>query len=69
MKMNLGLADQFIRMLIAAVIAVLYAFKMIDGYTAYALLTLAIIFILTTLFGFCPLYKILGIKTTGKEAH
>lgn len=63
MKKNMGTADRIIRVLIAAVIAVLYFMKMIPGTLGIVLLILAGVFVLTSLVSFCPLYAPFGIKT------
>jgi hypothetical protein len=63
MKKNMGSADKIIRLLIAAIIIVLFLTKVVVGVYAYVLLALAAVFILTSLVSFCPLYAIFGIKT------
>lgn len=63
MKKNMGGTDRMIRLIIAAVIGVLYWQKIIDGTLAYVLLTLAGIFVLTSFVRFCPLYSIVGLNT------
>jgi hypothetical protein len=68
MKKNMGSADKLIRVLIAVVIAVLYYLGKIEGTLALVLLAFALIFLLTSLVSFCPLYTILGINTCKKEA-
>lgn len=67
MKKNMGVADSVIRMLIAVVILSLYLAGIISGTLALILLAVAIIFILTGLIGFCPLYLLLGISTRKKK--
>ncbi|MBN9481921.1 MAG: hypothetical protein BGO70_15225 [Bacteroidetes bacterium 43-93] len=67
MKKNMGVADSVIRMLIAVVILSLYLVGIINGTLALILLAVAIIFILTGLIGFCPLYLLLGISTRKKK--
>lgn len=67
MKKNMGSADKLIRVLIAVVIAVLYYLGKIEGTLAIVLMAFAIIFLLTSLVSFCPLYTIFGIKTNKKE--
>ncbi len=62
----MGTADQVIRTLIAIAIAFLYYFKVINGTTAIILGALALIFLLTSLMGFCPLYLPFGISTRKK---
>lgn len=63
MKPNMGTADRIIRVLIAAVIAVLYFTNTIGGTLGLVLLVLAGVFVLTSLISFCPLYKIVGLST------
>lgn len=67
MKKNMGLADKAIRILVAAVIAVLYFTHQISGTTAIVLGVLAIVFTLTSLLGTCPLYLPFGISTKKKD--
>lgn len=67
MKKNMGSADKLIRVLIAVVIAALYYFEMISGTLALVLLAFAVIFLLTSLVSFCPLYTIFGVSTCKKE--
>lgn len=67
MKKNMGVADSVIRMLIAVVILSLYLAGIINGTLSLILLAVAIIFILTGLIGFCPLYLLLGISTRKKK--
>ena len=64
MKKNIGLADKIIRILVAAVIAILFFTNVITGILAIILLIVAGIFILTSLISFCPLYWPFGIFTT-----
>jgi Protein of unknown function (DUF2892) len=63
MKHNMGNTDRIIRVLIAAVIAVLYFTNTISGTFAYVLLGIGIIFLLTSLVSFCPLYTLFGTRT------
>ncbi len=63
MKTNMGTTDRVIRVIIAAVIAGLYYSNIINGTGGVLLLVLAVIFVLTSFVGFCPLYSLLGIKT------
>lgn len=67
MKKNMGSADKLIRVLIAVVIAVLYYLGKIEGTLAIVLMAFAIIFLLTSLVSFCPLYTIFGINTCKNE--
>lgn len=67
MKKNMGTADKLIRLIIAVLIAVLYLAGVIKGTLGIVLLAVAVIFVLTSLFGFCPLYTIFGLNTGKKK--
>jgi hypothetical protein len=66
MKRNMGEADRLIRVLLAIVIAVLIWIKVLPYWLALALGGLGIIFLLTSLFRFCPLYVPFKISTIKK---
>jgi len=66
MKKNMGLADKIIRILIAAVVVILYFTNVISGTLGIVLLILSGVFILTSLISFCPLYFPFGISTRKK---
>ena len=63
MKKNMGSADRIIRVIVAAVIAYLYFSGIIAGTLGLVLLVLAVVFVLTSLVSFCPLYAPFGIST------
>ena len=63
MKKNMGTTDRIIRLLAAAVIAVLYFTGTLTGTLGIILLIVAGIFALTSFVSFCPLYAPFGIKT------
>ncbi len=63
MKKNMGNADKIIRVIIAAVVGVLYYLDYITGTLAYVLMAVALILLITSLINFCPLYKIFGINS------
>lgn len=63
----MGTLDKVIRILIAAVIVILYATDVIYGYLGIILLILAGIFVVTSVIGFCPLYKPFKISTKKEE--
>ncbi|MGV3658276.1 MAG: YgaP family membrane protein [Chitinophagaceae bacterium] len=67
MKKNMGMADRLIRLLIAAVVFILFFTDVIAGTWAYVLVALAAIFLLTSVVGFCPLYKLFGLDTLGRH--
>lgn len=63
MKKNMGGTDKIIRLMIAAVLVVLYFTGILTGTIGIIGLVVAAVMILTSLVGFCPLYSLLGIKT------
>jgi Na+(H+)/acetate symporter ActP len=67
MKKNMGVADRIIRTILAIVVAFLYFTDQITGTAAIVLGVLAIIFLLTSLVGFCPLYVPFKLSTRKKE--
>lgn len=67
MKKNMGNTDRGVRIVLALVIAALYYFKVIEGTLAYILLALAVIFLITSFAGVCPLYSPLKINTSKKK--
>ncbi len=67
MKKNMGIIDITIRLVIAALVIVLYFTHVISGTLAIILLIIAGIFILTSFLSFCPAYLPFGISTRSKE--
>lgn len=67
MKKNMGTIDKVIRILIAVVIAILFFAHVITGVLGIVLLALAVIFVLTSLISFCPLYIPFGLNTGKKK--
>ena len=63
MKANMGLVDRVVRAVLAIVVAVLYLTGVIHGTLALILGIVAIVFLVTGLVSFCPLYRLLGIST------
>ena len=64
----MGMADKVIRIIVAIVIGGLYLGEIVTGTVGIVLLVLAIVFLLTSLVSFCPLYTVFGIKTCPKES-
>jgi len=60
----MGTIDRVIRTLLALIVAILYFTNNLTGLAAVILGIFAIVFLLTSTIGFCPLYTALGIKTT-----
>ncbi len=67
MKKNMGSADRIIRLVVAALIAVLFFTGIIEGTAGIVLLIVAVVFALTSLISFCPLYPLIGLNTGKKE--
>lgn len=67
MKLNMGPVDRAVRLIVAAVIAVLYFTGQISGTLAIVLGIVAIAFVVTSLVGWCPAYLPLGLSTRKKE--
>lgn len=63
MKKNMGKTDRIIRVLLAAVFAVLYFTNTVTGTFGLILLILGGIFLLTSVVSFCPLYTLIGLNT------
>ena len=59
----MGNADRIIRIIVAALIAILYFSGTVTGTLGIVLLVLAGIFALTSVVSFCPLYAPFGIST------
>lgn len=59
----MGTADRIIRVIIAAIVGVLFFTETISGTLGIVLLVLAGVFVLTSLISFCPLYAPFGFKT------
>jgi len=63
MKKNIGTTDKIIRVIIAAVLAILYFTGVVQGTFGIILLVVAAISLITVFTGFCGLYKVLGVST------
>jgi hypothetical protein len=68
MKKNMGSADRIIRLVVAAVIAVLFFTNTVAGTLGLVLLVLAVVFALTSFVSFCPLYAPFGLSTCARKA-
>jgi len=60
---NMGTLDRIIRLVLAAAVAVLYFTGNLSGLAAIILGILAVIFVVTSFVGFCPLYVPFGLST------
>jgi len=66
MKKNMGTVDKTLRILVAAIIVLLYFTKVIEGMLAIVLLVFAAVFVVTSFISFCPLYPLIGLNTRKK---
>ena len=69
MKKNIHSTDRIIRLLFAAVVAVLYLTNVITGTLAVVLGVVAIVLAATAFINYCPIYYVLGISTKKKTAE
>jgi hypothetical protein len=69
MKKNVGSADKIIRILLAVLFAVLIFTNIVSGWLAIVLGILGLVFLLTALMNFCPIWLALKISTTKKTAE
>jgi hypothetical protein len=63
MKKNVGNTDKVIRIVLAVVFAALYFTGTVGGTLGYVLLGLGVVFVLTSLVSFCPIYAMVGLNT------
>ncbi|AEA44990.1 hypothetical protein Fluta_3011 [Fluviicola taffensis DSM 16823] len=63
----MGTADRVIRTLLAIVAIVLFYNGVIHGTLGIILIVFSVIFLLTSLVGFCPLYALVGLSTKKKR--
>ena len=59
----MGSVDRSIRLVVAALVVVLYFSGVLSGTVGIIALVIAAIFTLTTLVAFCPLYTVLGLNS------
>ena len=63
MKKNMGIFDRALRIILAIVVAILIYMGTLSGTAAIVLGIIASVFLLTSLVGFCGLYKVFGMST------
>lgn len=63
----MGNADKIVRLAIAALVIILFLTNVLSGTVGIVLVALSAVFVLTSLIGFCPLYKIVGLSTCPVE--
>lgn len=67
MTVNMGRSDRVLRVAIGLTVAYLWYAGVIGGMLAIGLAILAVVFVLTSFFDLCPLYKPFGFSTRGKS--
>jgi Protein of unknown function (DUF2892) len=68
MKGNMGILDRIIRVVLVVVVAVLFFTGQLSLIASIILGILAVIFLLTSIVGVCPLYLLIGISSKKKPA-
>ena len=63
MKCNMSGLDRILRLILAAAVAVFFFMGMLKGVAAIILGVLAVIFFLTAVIGFCPVYAVFSTGT------
>lgn len=66
MTKNMSTTDRIVRFVIALAVAILYFTGVISGTLAIILGILAVVFLATSLVGFCPLYATFKLSTIKK---
>ena len=66
MKKNMGAIDRITRIILGLIVFVLYFTDRLSGGLAAVLLIFAVIFLVTSAVGFCPLYIPLKLSTRKK---
>ena len=67
MKTKMGKLDKDLRFLLAVALALLVYYDFLQGPLAYVLIAVAVVFFLTFLTGFCPLYGLLGLNSAKRK--
>lgn len=66
MTKNMSTTDRIVRFVVALAVAILYFTGVISGTLAIILGILAVVFLATSLVGFCPLYATFKLSTIKK---
>ena len=69
MKKNVGSADKTVRILLAVLFAVLILTNAVSGWLAILLGIFGVVFLITALMNFCPIWFALKISTNKKTAQ
>jgi mannose/fructose/N-acetylgalactosamine-specific phosphotransferase system component IID len=63
MQKNMGTLDKTLRLIVAAIAVALAASGTLVGTLAIIAYVLAAVFVVTSLVSFCPLYRLIGLRT------
>lgn len=63
MKLNEGMTDRIIRVVLGTLLLALWLFGFTQGSLAIILAIIGAVLLVTAAIGFCPLYSLFGIKT------
>jgi len=63
MQKNMGTLDKTLRLIVAAIAVALAASGTLVGTLAIIAYLLAAVFVVTSLVSFCPLYRLIGLRT------
>jgi len=63
MQKNMGTTDKVLRLIVAVIAIALAATGTISGGLAIIAYVVAGVFVLTSFVSFCPLYRVLGLRT------
>lgn len=66
MKKNMGTTDRIVRTLLAIIAIILYLTGTLTGTLGIVLVVVGVVFLLTSVLGFCPLYTLFRINTCKK---
>jgi hypothetical protein len=69
MKKNVGSADKIVRILLAVLFAVLILTNVVTGWLAIVLGISGVVFLITALMNFCPIWFALKVNTNKKTAQ
>jgi hypothetical protein len=67
MPKNMGMIDRVVRVVLAVLVGVLYLTHQITDLAAIILGIFAVVFVVTSILGFCPLYLPFGFSTKKKK--
>jgi uncharacterized membrane protein YtjA (UPF0391 family) len=63
MQKNMGTIDKTLRLIVAAVAVGLALSGILTGTAAWVAYIVAAVFVVTSLVSFCPLYRLIGLRT------